>query len=158
MTSTVGIIANPVSGLDVRRLAARARRESPQDKQNQIARAVVGAAAAGAKRFVLVRDVFRISQSAVENIKVGADFDFLDIGRLDTKPTDTERAVRAMRDAGADALLVLGGDGTNRVVARSWPEAARLSKGPPFLTAISPGQSCPVAAGRFRVPHWKDQN
>ncbi len=124
MSATVGIIANPASGLDVRRLAARARRESPQDKQNQIARAVVGAAAAGATRFVLVRDIFRISQSAVENIKVGADFDFLDIGKLDTKPTDTERAVRAMRDAGARALLVLGGDGTNRVVARAWPDAA----------------------------------
>ncbi len=121
---TVGIIANPMSGLDVRRRAARARRESPFDKQNQVARAVVGAAAAGATRFLLVPDLFRISESAVENISVGAEFEFLDIGTPDTKPTDTERAVRAMRDAGATALLVLGGDGTNRIVARAWPDAA----------------------------------
>jgi hypothetical protein len=121
---TVGIIVNPMSGLDVRRLAARARREHPQDKQNQIARAVVGAAAAGVTRFLLVPDLFRTSESAVENIKVGAEFEFLDIGRLETRPADTARAVRAMREAGATALLVLGGDGTNRIVARAWPDAA----------------------------------
>jgi len=120
----VGIIANPMSGLDVRRRAARARRESPHDKRNQIARAVIGAAAAGTTRFLLVPDLFRITQSAVENINVGAEFDLLDIGPLATKPADTERAVAAMRDAGAQALLVLGGDGTNRLVARAWPDAA----------------------------------
>ena len=111
-----------MSGLDVRRLTARARRETPQDKQNQIARAVAGAAAAGATRFLLVPDLFRISECAVENMNVGAQFEFLDID-LDTKPTDTARTVGAMREAGAKALLVLGGDGTNRIVAQAWPEA-----------------------------------
>ncbi len=120
---TVGIIANPMSGIDIRRLAARARRESPQDKQNQIARAVIGAAAAGTTRFLLVRDLFRMSECAVENINVGAAFDFLDIGSPETKPSDTTRAVQAMRDAGATALLIIGGDGTNRIVAQAWPEA-----------------------------------
>ena len=121
--STVGIIVNPMSGLDIRRLAARARRESPQDKQNQVARAVIGSAAAGATRFLLVHDLFRISHSAVENINTGASFDFLDIGTLTTKPSDTIRAVDAMQKAGAGALLVLGGDGTNRIVAQAWPNA-----------------------------------
>jgi hypothetical protein len=123
LAGTIGVIANPMSGRDVRRLAARARRENPEDKQNQIARAVVGAAAAGASRFLLVPDCFRISKSAVENMRIGAEFEFLDIGALDTKPADTERAVRAMRAAGAGVLLVLGGDGTNRIVARAWDEA-----------------------------------
>lgn len=112
-----------MSGRDVRRLAARARRENPEDKQNQIARAVVGAAAAGATRFLLVPDCFRISRSAVENMNVGAEFEFLDLGALDTTPADTLRAVRAMRAAGAGALLVLGGDGTNRIVAKAWSDA-----------------------------------
>lgn len=120
---TVGVIANPMSGRDVRRLAARARRENPEDKQNQIARAVVGAAAAGAERFLMVADCFRISKSAVENMNVGAEFEFLDIGSLDTKPGDTVRAVEAMRAAGASTLLVLGGDGTNRIVATAWRDA-----------------------------------
>lgn len=120
---TVGVIANPMSGRDVRRLAARARRENPEDKQNQIARAVVGAAAAGATKFLLVPDCFRISRSAVENMRIGAEFEFLEVGTLETKPDDTRRAVRAMREAGAGALLVLGGDGTNRIVAQAWADA-----------------------------------
>ena len=119
----VGVIANPMSGRDVRRLAARARRENPEDKQNQIARAVVGATAAGVDRFLLVPDCFRISKSAVENMNVGAEFEFLDLGPLDTKPSDTLRAVEAMRAAGVGALLVLGGDGTNRIVTQAWQDA-----------------------------------
>ncbi len=123
---TVGVVANPMSGLDVRRLAARARRQAPEEKRNQIARAVVGAAAAGATRILLVPDLFRISQSAVENMNVGAELDVLDVGPLDSKPSDTVRTVDAMRAEGARALLVLGGDGTNRIVARTWPDAAVL--------------------------------
>ncbi|MEZ4218359.1 MAG: NAD(+)/NADH kinase [Myxococcota bacterium] len=122
-SGTVGVIANPMSGRDVRRLAARARRDSPEEKQNQIARAVVGAAAAGAQRFLLVPDCFRISRGAVESLNVGARFDFLDVGPLETKPSDTLRTAAAMRAAGADALLVLGGDGTSRIVATAWPDA-----------------------------------
>lgn len=122
-SGTLGVIANPMSGRDVRRLAARARRDSPEEKQNQIARAVVGAAAAGVRRVLLVDDCFRISRSAVENMNIGVAFEFLDVGPLETKPRDTLRAVRAMRDAGASALVTLGGDGTNRLVASAWPDA-----------------------------------
>ncbi|MBW2295025.1 MAG: hypothetical protein JRG94_22350, partial [Deltaproteobacteria bacterium] len=50
----VGVIANPMSGKDVRRLAARASRVTPESKRDQIARAVVGAAASGAEHIVLV--------------------------------------------------------------------------------------------------------
>ena len=31
-----------------------------------------------------------------------------------------------MRDAGCGVLLVLGGDGTNRIVAKAWPDATLL--------------------------------
>ena len=62
----VGVIANPMSGRDVRRLAARARRETPEDKRNQLERIFVGAAAAGAKKVLLMPDCFRISAGAAE--------------------------------------------------------------------------------------------
>lgn len=117
---TLGILANPMSGRDVRRLAARARRDNPEDKQNLIARAVVGAAAAGVGRFLLVDDCFRIHRSAVENMNIDAEFEFIDIGELQTKPNDTLRAAAKMREEGAGALIVLGGDGTNRLVAKAW--------------------------------------
>jgi len=50
MVPPIGVIAIPMSGRDVRRLAARAKRETPEDKRNQLERIFVGAAAAGARR------------------------------------------------------------------------------------------------------------
>lgn len=111
-----------MSGRDVRRLAARARRETPEDKRNQIERAVVGAAAAGADRFILMRDCFRIAEGAVELLDVGARYEFIE-SQIHTRPSDTAEAAIAMRDAGCAAVIVLGGDGTNRIITRVWPDA-----------------------------------
>ena len=122
MGAAIGVIANPMSGRDVRRLAARAKREMPEDKRNQIERAVVGAAAAGADRFLLMRDCFRIAEGAVEVLDVGARFDFVE-APIQTKPSDTADAARAMRDAGCAAVIVLGGDGTSRVITQVWSDA-----------------------------------
>ncbi|MBW2242538.1 MAG: NAD(+)/NADH kinase [Deltaproteobacteria bacterium] len=120
------MIANPMSGRDVRRLVGRAQTHTPDAKRNQLQRAVVGAVAAGVKKVLLVRDLFRVSERAVDLLRLGADMEFLDIGRLETKPSDTLRAVEAMRKAGCGALLVLGGDGTQRLVAKAWPDAPLL--------------------------------
>lgn len=118
----VGVIANPMSGKDVRRLAARASRVTPESKRDQIARAVVGAAASGAEHIVLVREPMRIAQSAVESMSIGAQLELIDIAaRLDAG--DTQRAVLAMRERGCGAIIVLGGDGTNRAIAQVWLDA-----------------------------------
>jgi len=118
----VGILVNPVSGRDVRRLAARAGTSTPEDKRNQVQRIIVGAAAAGAERVVLVSDPFRIANAAVEALGVPIDVRLLDLGgRCD--PRDTPAAAEAMRELGCGAVVVLGGDGTNRQIARRWPDA-----------------------------------
>ena len=39
--SVIGVIANPMSGRDVRRLAARAPQQTPESKRNQIQRLVI---------------------------------------------------------------------------------------------------------------------
>ncbi len=117
---TVGIIANPLSGRDVRRVAARGGVSSPQDKRNRIARAVVGAVNAGARRVLLMHEPFEISTGAVADLHLDADIEVIDVeARLDAG--DTERATRTMREEGVGALIVLGGDGTNRIIARTWP-------------------------------------
>src|SRR5262245_52503271 len=113
----IGIVVNPAAGRDVRRLAARAASDTPQGKRNGVARAVIGAAAAGATHFSVVRDPFQIGQGAVENLRIDARFEVLDLG-ASLQPQDTPRAVEVMRKAGCRALIVLGGDGTNRLVAR----------------------------------------
>ena len=118
----LGIIVNPLSGRDVRRLAARAHSESPQSKRNTVARAVIGAAAAGATDFYLVREPFQIATGAVENLRIDARFEVLDLP-LTMRAEDSALAARRMREAGCGALIVLGGDGTNRAIVRSWRDA-----------------------------------
>jgi hypothetical protein len=120
----VGLILNPMSGRDVRRLVGRAQTESLEVKRSQLARAVVGAAAGGATQFHFVRDVFRLAEQALEYLALeGVNLAQLDVGAITTTPADTARAALAMREAGCAALLVMGGDGTSRIVASAWPDA-----------------------------------
>lgn len=121
-SGTVGIIANPMSGRDARRLYGRALGQTPDMKRNTIQRAVIGAVAGGARRVILMRDLFRSAESAVENLRLHAEIEFLAMP-LETKPTDTARAAALMREAGCGAVIVLGGDGTNRVIAGAWRDA-----------------------------------
>jgi hypothetical protein len=121
----VGIIVNPLAGRDVRRIAARAALDSPQAKRNAVARAVIGAAAAGARHFLLVREPFQIASGAVENLQIDARFELLDLA-LGMDAADSARGAEAMRAAGCAALLALGGDGTSRAIARAWRDAPLL--------------------------------
>jgi predicted polyphosphate/ATP-dependent NAD kinase len=145
----IGLVVNPMSGRDVRRLVGRAQTETPESKRSQLQRAVVGAAAAGAERFLWVPDLFRVSERALEYLRVGAKLERLEIGAIRTRPEDTIRAVRAMRDAGCAALLVLGGDGTNRLVAQatSFPSTWRRRWPGP-----RPGWSLPAGCPWPRSP------
>jgi predicted polyphosphate/ATP-dependent NAD kinase len=77
----LGVIVNPVSGRDVRRRAARAGSQTPESKRNQVARAVVGAVAAGARRVVVVREPFRIATGAIEMLRLDAEIDVLELRR-----------------------------------------------------------------------------
>jgi predicted polyphosphate/ATP-dependent NAD kinase len=119
---TVGIIANPVSGRDIRRVAARGGVSSSQDKQNRIARAVIGAVTAGAQRVLAMQEPFGIASGALADLDVDAELRVIDIGAT-VSPTDTQRAAQAMRDEGVDVLITLGGDGTNRTIAQVWSDA-----------------------------------
>jgi hypothetical protein len=118
----LGIIVNPLSGRDVRRLAARAGTSTPDDKRNQVQRIIVGAAAGGCEKVVLVSDPFRIADSAIEALGVDIDVELLDLGTR-CHPSDTPAAARSMQEMGCGALVVLGGDGTNRQIAQVWPDA-----------------------------------
>ena len=120
--ATVGLIANPMSGRDVRRFQGRALQQTPDMKRNQIQRAVIGAAAGGAQRVLLLRDVFRSAENAIQNLRLHASLEFLDVA-VETTAADTLRAAEALRKEGCGALVVLGGDGTNRIVARAWRDA-----------------------------------
>jgi len=130
LRGAVGILANPRAGGDVRRLAARASSSTLESKRNQVTRAAVGARAAGIERVVIARDPMRVAVGALENLALDLEVEVLDI-HAQHNADDSHRTAQAMREAGCGALVVLGGDGTNRVVARAWPEA--------FVVPVSTG-------------------
>ncbi len=130
LRGAVGILANPRAGGDVRRLAARASSSTLESKRNQVTRVAVGARAAGIEKVFIARDPLRVAVAALENLSLELDVEVLDVG-AQHNADDTRRATEAMRAAGCGSLVVLGGDGTNRIVARAWPEA--------FLVPVSTG-------------------
>ena len=87
-----------------------------------MSRAAIGAVAGGAKRLLVIAEPFRISTSAVENLDLDAEIEVLDIG-AELRAADTSRAIAKMREADCGALIVLGGDGTQRIVAKTWRDA-----------------------------------
>ena len=123
--NAVGIIANPLSGRDVRRYAARGSQITPEIKRDQVARAAIGAAAAGAEHIFVMREPFGVSERAVANLRIPAKLEVLDVGAA-LSVRDTVSAAAAMRELGCGALVVLGGDGTSRAVAREWPDVAMV--------------------------------
>jgi len=118
----VGILVNPSSGRDVRRIAARASVSTLETKRDQVARAVVGAAASGASKILVMRDLMRIAERAVENLRIHANIEIV-VTPTSYKPRDTELAAEALRSAGCRAIVVFGGDGTNRAFAKAWRDA-----------------------------------
>jgi len=115
----LGIIANPASGKDIRRLISGASVFDNQEKRNIVRRAVLGAVAAGERSFRYLPDGHGIARSAIEEAAPGCDVSPVDIPLTDSA-LDTARGAERMRDAGCGAVLVLGGDGTNRAAALGW--------------------------------------
>jgi len=121
----LGIIVNPFSGRDVRRVAARASTSDHHEKQQQVTRLVLGALSMGVDRIYLAHEPFRINEKAVENL---AERDRVDILRykLTHAAADTHTMASMMWEAGCRVFIVLGGDGTSRIVASSFTEATIL--------------------------------
>lgn len=122
--SLVGIIANPASGRDIRRLVARASVFPNQEKVNIVSRVLAGLKAAGVDQVAFMPDAYRIVQQAAEFYEAhGSATDGPELIRLDQPITDTaldtERAARSLSEMGAGCLITLGGDGSNRAAAKN---------------------------------------
>jgi hypothetical protein len=118
---SVGIVANPASGRDIRRLVAGASVVGNADKAGMVLRALIGLRAAGVQRATLMPAADGLS-ATLERLTAGHDGRLPELHTLSQRLTgtadDTARAVAAMCAAGVDAIVVLGGDGTHRAVAR----------------------------------------
>ncbi len=109
----------------MRRVAARAATSTHLAKQNTVRRIVVSALAAGVDEIVLCREPFRISEGAVADLNAGEHVRFIEIPLTHTD-ADTAAIATQMREAGCRAVVALGGDGTNRVIAKTWPDVVVL--------------------------------
>lgn len=114
-----------MSGRDVRRVAARASTSGHHEKQQQVTRLVLAALSQGVQEIYMAREPFRICERAVENLAEREQVTLLKIP-LRHSATDTETMMAAMWEAGCRVFIVLGGDGTSRIVARQYPEATLL--------------------------------
>jgi predicted polyphosphate/ATP-dependent NAD kinase len=116
----VGCIANPMAGKDIRRLVAYSSRIDNQEKVNIVRRILLGLESAGVAEALLMPDTFRIAQKALEGIHQPLRLrgHILDI-EVRGDANDSLRAAQHMCEAGAQCLLILGGDGTHRAVAKA---------------------------------------
>jgi predicted polyphosphate/ATP-dependent NAD kinase len=131
----VGIIANPVSARDIRRVTANASNLQTTDRVNIVLRLLSTFATLDVSRVMMMPDRAGIQALLTRHLERGRRGDFAQVEFLDFEPTstveDTFRAARMLRDAGASAIVVLGGDGTHRAVARECGDVpiAGLSSG-----------------------------
>ena len=118
----VGIIANPQSGKDIRRLVALASSFSNHEKVLILRRVLAGLEAAGAEEAWVFHDGDGLGAAAVEGFGERRSRPALK-ARLLPLPLrgdseDTARAAALMRETGAACIVVLGGAGTSRAAAR----------------------------------------
>ena len=114
-----------MSGRDVRRVAAKASTNAHHDKKQQVTRLVLGALEHGVDEIFLANEPFRINVGAIENLPDRNKVKILNFP-LTHSDKDTVRVTNTMWDAGCRVFVVLGGDGTNRIVAKTRPEAVVL--------------------------------
>ena len=117
----LAICVNPMSGRDVRRLAARATNMTHEAKRDTVARVAAGADAVGVTDIYVAREPFRIATLALQHMDLRARVHVVE-HPLANDATDTEAAIAAYLEAGCDTVVSLGGDGTNRAITRAAPD------------------------------------
>ncbi len=118
----VGIVANPSSGKDIRRLVARASVFDNQEKQAIVQRVLAGIIESGADKIAYFDDGHHIVRHALEECSTVIEAQAVDSTQTATA-LDTTSTARAFKEIGCDVVVTLGGDGTNRAFALGWRDA-----------------------------------
>ena len=140
---TIGVIANPVSARDIRRVVTFAGNLQTGERVNIILRMLGAAHATGVERVLMMPDRGGIRALLERTLRraTGSSHDptFPSIEFLDMDPSstvnDTFVATRLLVQAGVASIAVLGGDGTHRAVVR---ELQRLKSRVP-IAGLSTG-------------------
>jgi predicted polyphosphate/ATP-dependent NAD kinase len=126
----VGIIANPASGKDIRRLVGHATTFDNQSKIGLMRCALIGMAALGVDQVLIMPDTQQLGARTLDGLRRSGGplppAEMLDMAVTD-QAVDSETAAALMRAAGARCLLVLGGDGTARAVSKGAGDVPMLA-------------------------------
>lgn len=120
---TVGIIANPASGRDVRRFVAHSTVFDNHEKSAIVRRALLGLEAVGITRIAYMpEDDFGIVARALtalhdQNACLSMHVEPLSMP-ITGSGADSTRAAQLLVEMGAACIITLGGDGTNCAVAK----------------------------------------
>ncbi|MQT14994.1 ATP-NAD kinase family protein [Segnochrobactrum spirostomi] len=123
MPPRIGLVANPISARDIRRVVAAASSLQITDRANIVLRALAALAACGIEEVVMMPERGGIGGHVIRGMeRAGRSGDgrfprlrFLDMPVAGTAD-DSRRAARMMAAEGVGAIVVLGGDGTHRAV------------------------------------------
>src|SRR5882757_2364295 len=122
--SAIGIVANPMSGRDIRRLVARASVFPNAEKTNMALRLIAAAGALGVERVCMSTDAMGVAAGGLRaagkrRARDGRwpELEFCELERATGDAEDTRRLVRRMRQRGVAVLVLLGGDGIVRAAS-----------------------------------------
>jgi len=119
----VGIIANPASGRDIRRLVAYGTVFDNNEKMAIVRRVLLGLEAVGITQVAYMPErEFGILPRAIDGLTGRQQGSTLQAFPLSmpvlATSADSTRAAQMLASLGAGCIITLGGDGTNRAVAR----------------------------------------
>ena len=119
----IGLIANPVSSKDIRRLTGLARVVDAEEKANLVARLLVGLGSAEGATVLALDDQSGLARRARKLAgQAGPEFEFIPIDAKGDE-SDSRRAAAHLASRAADALVTVGGDRTVRAAVEGWPDA-----------------------------------
>lgn len=118
----IGIAVNPDSGKDIRRLVSHATVFDNNEKTNIIERVILTINQLGKHDIYLMPDRYNFASRLLKKpcfqIENEVPFQILDMETTHSAD-DTVEFVRRMNTLEADALVILGGDGTSRAAAKT---------------------------------------
>ncbi|WP_339775516.1 NAD(+)/NADH kinase [uncultured Thalassospira sp.] len=122
----IGIIANPVSARDIRRVISHAGNLPINDRANIVLRMLAALGATGVEDVLMMPENsgirFHLMRSIERERKMG-HHGFPRVSYIDMPvtmtATDSARAAKIMAEQDVAAIIVLGGDGTHRVVIQA---------------------------------------
>ncbi len=145
--SRVGIIANPASGKDIRRLVSQATVISNYEKTGIVKRVILGLDSTGVEEILIMPDYYGLGIKALEALNhhiLSSKITILDFEVQGTQE-DSIQAAQIMKESKVDCIITLGGDGTNRVVSKTCGEVP--------LIPISTGTKISSSSDLFRHFH-----